>query len=364
MSAEAAVVRTRARQEQPWTVGGVGAGLGALTRLPVGWIRAGIFLMVLGTRFWLGLGIYATAAMVVPHRGRWIPEWSNVVGLLRVASLGLIVFLSRNLAIDQSGIFGQGPEVWVPIGGVLLIGWVAVLSAGRVEPSDEDRTVALAGVPALAFTALLLIVVWLAPGVRADVVLDFGLAMLGGVLVLTRPRMRGSAVAYVPVAALAIVAIMCAFSGAELTGGIGWTYAAPRTAVPAASYSRAIGTVRFDATRWHGVAGRTERVNLSVGVGNIWIVVPQNVDATVDARLGHGQLVAVGPDTQSFLMHRRFMAAIPPYQGCACGRGTADQRQVGDGCLIVTQPRTAASRTRTADAAASASRGWPASRLR
>ena len=50
-------------------MGGVGAGLAALTRLPVGWIRAGLFVMILGTKFWLGLGIYAIAALVVPHRG-------------------------------------------------------------------------------------------------------------------------------------------------------------------------------------------------------------------------------------------------------------------------------------------------------
>ena len=155
--------RPRAREEQPWIVGGVGAGLAALTRLPVGWIRAGLFLMVLGTRFWLGLGIYAAAALVVPHAGRWLPGWSNVAGLLRVVSLGLIAFLSGNISLDRYGLLGHGPELWVPIGGVLLIGWVAVLSAGRVEPSDEDRDVALAAVPALALAAVLLIVIWLAP---------------------------------------------------------------------------------------------------------------------------------------------------------------------------------------------------------
>jgi hypothetical protein len=51
------------------------------------------------------------------------------------------------------------------------------------------------------------------------------------------------------------------------------------------------------------VPGRTEHVNLSVGIGNVWIVVPQDVYATVDARLGHGQL--------GFFVHRRFFAGTP-----------------------------------------------------
>ena len=334
MSAEAAAVGTRARPEQPWTVGGVGAGLAALTRLPVGWIRAGLFVMILGTKFWLGLGIYAIAALVVPHRGGWLPGWSNVVGLLRVGSLGLIAFLSRNVAFDRWGILGQGPEVWVPIGGLLLFGWVAVLTAGRVEPSDEDRAVALAGLPALALAVVLLIVIWLAPGVRADVVLDFGLVLVGGALVLMRPPAARSAVAFVPVAALGLLAIVCAFSGAQLAGGVGKTYLAPRTPASHASDHRAIGTVTFDATRWHGVAGRTERVSLSVGVGNVRIVVPQDVYATVDARVGHGQSNG-GPDglyIQSFFVHRRFVAGIPLHRWQYLRPGRLQiNAQVGDG---------------------------------
>ena len=83
MSAEAAAVGTRARPEQPWTVGGVGAGLAALTRLPVGWIRAGLFVMILGTKFWLGLGIYAIAALAVRTAGagfRGGATWSGCCG--------------------------------------------------------------------------------------------------------------------------------------------------------------------------------------------------------------------------------------------------------------------------------------------
>ena len=260
-----------------------------------------------------------------------------MVGLLRVASLGLIAFLSRNISFDQYGIFGQGPEVWVPIGGLLLIGWVAVLSAGRVEPSDEDRAVALAGLPALALAGLLLIAIWLAPGVRADIVLDLGLVVVGGVLVLMLPRVARSAVAFVPLAALGLLAIVCAFSGAPLAGGIGKTYLAPRTPAPLASYRRAIGTVTFDATRWHGVAGRTEHVTLSVGIGNIWIVVPQDVYATVDARVGHGQLIR-GSVVQSFFVHRRFFAGTPHFGWLRPRPGRLQiNARVGDGCLIVMQ---------------------------
>jgi phage shock protein PspC (stress-responsive transcriptional regulator) len=61
-------------------VGGVGAGLAALTRLPVGWIRAGLSFMVLGTKFCLGLGIYAVAALVVPHGGGGFPGGATSSG--------------------------------------------------------------------------------------------------------------------------------------------------------------------------------------------------------------------------------------------------------------------------------------------
>lgn len=336
-----AVAGTRARAwvEQPWIAGGVGAGLAALTRLPVGAIRTGIFVMLLGTRFWLGLGIYAAVALVMPHRGRWLPGWSNVVGLLRAASLGLIAFLSRNISFDQYGIFGEGPALWVPIGGLLLIGWVAVLSAGRVEPTDGDRGVALAGLPALVLASVLLVVMWLAPGVRAEVVLDVGLVVVGAVLVLRRPQ-AGSAVAYVPAAALALVAILCAFSGASLVGGIGETDVAPRATAGTATYGRAIGTIRFDASRWRGLPGRTERVNLSVGIGNVWIVVPQDVYATIDARIGHGQLGGYVRDAQSYFVQRRFLAgAARLYAELPLRPGRLQiNARVGDGCLIVMQP--------------------------
>ena len=211
--------------------------------------------------------------------------------------------------------------MWVPIGGLLLIGWVAVLSAGRMEPSDEDRAVALAGLPALALAAVLLIVIWLAPGVRADVVLDLGLVVVGGVLVLMRPRVARSAVAFVPVAGLGLVAIVCAFSGAKLVGGIGETHVAPRNPAAVASYRRAIGTVTFDATRWRGLAGRTEHVGLSVGIGNIWIVVPQDVYATIDARLGprpngwragHRELLRAPPILSGYPAVRRTVSAAGP----------------------------------------------------
>jgi phage shock protein PspC (stress-responsive transcriptional regulator) len=341
VSAEAAAAGTRARDraEQPWIVGGVGAGLAALTRLPVGWTRAGVLLMIVGTKFWLGLGIYAAAALVVPHRGRWLPGWSNVVGVLRVASLGLIAFLSRNVGLDHSGIFGYGPEVWVPIGGLVLFGWVAVLSAGRVEPSDEDRAVALASLPALALAAVLLIAIWVVPGARAVFVLDVGLMVVGGVFVLMRPRMARSAVGLVPVAALGLLAIVCAFSGVGLSGGVGHTHIAARTPASLVSAERAMGTVTFDASRWRGVAGRTERVNLSVGIGNIWIIVPQDVNATVDARLGHGQMVAgFGPDTSSFFVHRRFFAGNAHYPRRFLRPGRLQiNAHVGDGCLIVVE---------------------------
>ena len=321
-------------------VGGVGAGLAALTRLPVGWIRAGLFVMILGDEVLARSRDLRHRRVGGPHRGGWLPGWSNVVGLLRVGSLGLIAFLSRNVAFDRWGILGQGPEVWVPIGGLLLFGWVAVLTAGRVEPSDEDRAVALAGLPALALAVVLLIVIWLAPGVRADVVLDFGLVLVGGALDRMRPPAARSAVAFVPVAALGLLAIVCDL-GAQLAGGVGKTYLAPRTPASHASDHRAIGTVTFDATRWHGVAGRTERVSLSVGVGNVRIVVPQDVYATVDARVGHGQSNG-GPDglyIQSFFVHRRFVAGIPLHQWQHLRPGRLQiNAQVGDGCVIVTQP--------------------------
>ncbi len=336
MSAEAAAVGTRARPEQPWTVGGVGAGLAALTRLPVGWIRAGLFVMILGTKFWLGLGIYAIAALVVPHRGGWLPGWSNVVGLLRVGSLGLIAFLSRNVAFDRWGILGQGPEVWVPIGGLLLFGWVAVLTAGRVEPSDEDRAVALAGLPALALAVVLLIVIWLAPGVRADVVLDFGLVLVGGALVLMRPPAARSAVAFVPVAALGLLAIVCAFSGRSSRAG-----SARRTS-PRAHQPHTRATIGRSgpspSTQLAGMVWRGARsASASRSGSGRSDVVPQDVNATVDARVGHGQSNG-GPDglyIQSFFVHRRFVAGIPLHRWQYLRPGRLEIKLVGDVCLIV-----------------------------
>jgi hypothetical protein len=69
-------------------------------------------------------------------------------------------------------------------------------------------------------------------------------------------------------------------------------------------------------------------------------MVPQNVYATVDARLGHGQLSGgPGPFTQSFFVHRRFFVGNPRYPQRYLRPGRLQiNAQVGDGCVIVTQP--------------------------
>jgi hypothetical protein len=81
-------------------------------------------------------GIYAGAALVIPHQGRRLPGWINALGALRVAILIGALALVPVFSLDSQGIFGQGPGVWIPVGGGLVAGVVALLTEPHSEPGD------------------------------------------------------------------------------------------------------------------------------------------------------------------------------------------------------------------------------------
>lgn len=346
-SAAPELAAASARTERQWYLGGVAAAIAFWTRIPVGLVRFVIFL-VAAKHVWAALGIYAAAALVVPHQGRWLPGPINALGAVRVAVLTGALALIPAFSLDTNGIFGEGPGLWIPVGGVVLAGVVALLTEPRVDPAAHDpaagRRVVLSTLPAAAVALAVGLGVVLAPGLRSEVILGAGLVLAGGAVAALAERISVRA-AVVPLMLLGVLAIALAFAGARLEGGIGDLRAAPRSADAVAPvYRRAIGEVTLDLRHLPVTPGVTRTVRVSVGLGGIRILVPGDATGTFEARIGEGGLNVPDLAPAGGMFVHRVVALTPvgppPRDGGARFRITA---QIGKGCVLVVVPGEQAS---------------------
>lgn len=332
------------RPQQPWVMAGVASEIAYRLRAPVGFIRT-VIVLAAWARFWPVLGAYSAAALLIPHAGRRLPGWSNAAGLLRIAVfVAFAVGLMGSLSLDRYGMFGQGPEAWVTVGGVLVIGWIMVLTSRRDPASatvGADRRYVVSALPAVALAGIVAAAVAVVPGLRSEQVLDLGLVAIGVGIVLGGSRISAAAAA-MPAALLAAFAIVLAFAGVPLKGGIGRTYAAPRTpSALSAAYRRAIGSVTLDLGRFQNARGAPAHVDLSVGIGNVQIVLPPNTTSVIDARVGRGGInsTITPPVSSQFFVHRVILANTShEYPGPTRASGLTITAYVGRGCVIVTGP--------------------------
>jgi phage shock protein PspC (stress-responsive transcriptional regulator) len=330
--------------EQPWVVAGAAAAIAGRLRIRAGWVRT-FLVLVSFAKFWPVLGLYALAALVVPHAGRRLPGGANLVGLLRLATVAAAVALTPVVSLDPSGILGQGPDAWVPVGGALLAGIAVFAASGRTAsaaPAGEDRRIAASALPGVGLAAVVAIVVLLWPSVRADIVLSLGLVAAGAGVAALGDRLRATT-AVVPLALLAFLAVVLVGSNTPLRGGVGDLSVAPRGSPAALTYRRAIGNLTVNLRGLRRGGPSVVKVVASVGIGRLRILVPDAATGTVDIRIGGGTEVDsyAGLPRGGFLLHRT--AALRSLGG---GRPQNPDRtvrlfitaSVGRGCLEVLDP--------------------------
>lgn len=329
--------------EQPWVVAGAAAAIAGRLRIRAGWVRT-FLVLVSFAKFWPVLGLYALAALVVPHAGRRLPGAANLVGLLRLATVAAAVALTPAVSLDPSGVFGQGPDAWVPVGGALLAGIAVFAASGRTASAalaGEDRRIAASALPAVGLaTVVAIVLLW--PPVRAEIVLSVGLVAVGAGVAALGDRLRATT-AVVPLALLAFLAVLLVGANAPLQGGIGDLSVAPRGSPATLTYRRAVGDLTVNLKGLRRGDPSVVHVVASVGIGRLRILVPDAASGTVDIRVGGGTEVDsyAGLPRGGFLVHRT--AALRSLGG---GRPQNPGRTVrlfitagvGRGCVEVLDP--------------------------
>ena len=341
-----------AGREEPWIVAGVAAAIAPRLRLTPGTVRA-VFVVLGIVAFWPVLAVYGACALVVPHVGRRRPGVTNLVGFVRLSVVAALIGLTPQLSLDQYGIFGAGEAVWIPVGGAVLAGAVALLAMRRpVSPGATagDRRWMLSALPACLLAAVAVAGTILAPGVRFELVLALGLVAIGALVAVAGSRLDLPA-ALVSSAVVGLGALVLIGSGARLQGGVGDLTAAPRSVAQLApAYRRAIGDLTLDLRGLRLGPGVAAHVSASVGFGNLRLELPGDATGTVAVSIGAGNLNGdvLGPGATGFMVRRtvRITPPGPPRRagGLRAGGLRVDiSARVGDGCVLILTPDGSAS---------------------
>jgi hypothetical protein len=326
---------------EQWVIGGAATELATRLRASSGFIRLLIFFAVF-IQPTAVLALYAATTLLLPHNGRRLPGWSNLVGMVRLGSVFAVSLLAS--IIGDQDVFSQGPAVWVPVGGVILVATVALLTSQRPQPGSSergDRRFVLSALLVLGLAGGVALIADLAPAIRSERLLALGLVAIGCAVAVLGRRVDLAGVG-VPAALLTYILILLTVSGAQLQGGIGDTYAAPTASSRLRPvYHRAIGNLTLDLTRLPGSNARLQRIAASVGIGELQIVLPYNASATIRVAIGSGNL-NYGPFRGGFAL-RRTVHVRPQLQQYAHPKRVVPLRlaitaRVGEGCVIISDP--------------------------
>ena len=267
-----------------------------------------------------GLLLYLAAWLVIPGEGR---EDSVAVGMLRehrerpwlVLGVGLLLFFAL-IAIAEASLWHGIGNIWLAVllAGAALLWWQvahrddpppqAAAAAGEdtavtaVHPAKPPRKPSLLAPVLGALLALAgtfgLLAVLDVYAVDADLVLAAAVAVVGAAIAI------GAFVGY-RVGGLVVLGLLLlgAFAAAAATpvsisSGIGDERVRPlHAAALEDSYEYGIGDYRIDLTRVDFPEGVTN-MDVSLGIGELHITVPEDVALEVDAHAGAGEVIVLG----------------------------------------------------------------------
>ncbi|MGI8631399.1 MAG: PspC domain-containing protein [Solirubrobacterales bacterium] len=357
-------------------IAGVGSGLADYLGVDAVVVR--IVLAALVFAGGAGLLIYALAWIIVPPAdGLSLVEGfaqGERVGPRRVAA-GVLLAVAALVALGEADAFNGG--VWlvaIVAGAAILIasrsreqmtahgasgGQTSATSALTGEAADDtataetrqmDADAAAATGPRVRQPSLLpyaLGTVLLAGGSLAamdtiagidipwGLVAGLGAAALGAAALVTARSRR--------VAGTLALGLVLGFAGfvlqiadVDVSGGIGERSYVPRAADLRDSYELGVGELELDLTR-ADLTARQTTVDLRQGIGEMRVIVPDDVEVSVRGEVGAGNLVLFGRETDGIDLDEA--TTVPALQGAGAKRSLQIDAQVDFGELRVERAR-------------------------
>lgn len=263
---------------EPWVIGGVGADLAQRLRANAPFVRA-LLLLAMALEPWM-IGLYAAAALLLPRGTRRLPGWSGLLGLGRFGLVWLILF-SAGPGLSVNEAFALGPEIWLPLGAVALAALVLFfVAAPETGPELEARAreQVLAALPVLVLAGVVAAGVVLVPGLRWEWGAAMAVVVAGVLVAIGRASVE---------IATALAAVVVFFAGADvrLDGGVGSERVLPADGSGDVVARRAVGDLVVDLRH---VRSGPLRVDASVGVGSLKILLPPQAAVTTRLDVGRG----------------------------------------------------------------------------
>ena len=309
-TSSSAPVRELHRSREDRVIAGVAGGLARYFDLPPIFFRvAFVVLTLIGGA---GILLYAAAALIIPDEGK---SDSIAVEALRdhrdrpwlLVGVGLVGLATISL-IAQARFWPNGGFAWT----LLLLGAIAIVWSQRHE-ARRTRSTAAAGEgepppprkPSLALPTLGLLLV--AGGVLAllgvlgvsvpwDVALAVAAIAVGLVVALGAILQRRTGGLFLVGLLLGVIAIVVSTVDIQLKGPVGERTVRASTASDLErNYDVAVGELVLDLRDVALPAGET-RIDADVGVGQLTVSVPDDVNVEVDADVGAGDIQVLGHD--------------------------------------------------------------------
>jgi phage shock protein PspC (stress-responsive transcriptional regulator) len=299
-----APVRELHRSRDDRVVAGVAGGLGRYFDLPPIFFR--VAFVVLALAGGAGILLYAAAALVVPDEGK---RDSVAVEALRehrdrpwlLVGVALVGLATLSL-ISQARFWPNGGFAWT----LLVLGAAAIVWSQRHEASAPPaveggpppaRRPSL-GLPTLgilvAAGGLLALLGVLGVDVPWDIALAVGAIAVGLVVAFGAIfRLRTGGLFLVGLV-LALLAIVVSTADIRLHGTVGERVVQANSVTDLRrNYDVAVGELRLDLRDVELPAGET-RIDADVGIGELTISVPDDVNVVVDASTGAGHIEVLG----------------------------------------------------------------------
>lgn len=276
---------TRSRDDR--VVAGVCAGIAAHLGVDAMLVR----LAVIGLALLGGAGVllYLAAIVLVPDAsgggaGATAPR-SDRTRVLTIIGLVAVVLVAGPLLLVFGGLLA--PFAFLAVLGIL----VAWLVTGRRPERDAGSLVraTLLGLGVLLLVGVLSIGAFWGAGVGGDEVVA-GLVIAAGAALVAGAFLRPLRWLVLPALAVAISAGFVAAADLRLDGGIGERGFRPASAAEVAErYELGVGELVVDL-RAAGLPAGDRRLDLRLGMGQVVLIVPEDVCVATEARVGMGEV--------------------------------------------------------------------------
>lgn len=293
------LVRTRRGR----LIGGVCSGLGAHFGVDPILFR----IAFVGATFFVGIGfwLYLAILLLVPEEGASAPpirlrrsSWRAILGVVvLVAAAALLIHVTSHAALGGGWAFGVGVGSVALVGALATLAWLRLRRAPAPDRPSPDRRLAssVALITAVAAAAVLLAVAGAAlAGVERHVA-AWAVIAIGAGLILA--GLAGVRWLVLPALAFALPVAVFAAARVDLHGGLGeHTYRPHTLAQLRSAYRLGAGRLEVDLRDVAFPPGNTS-LRIRLGVGELVVLVPDQVCVATHARIGGGFVGALDRDS-------------------------------------------------------------------